>query len=285
MNPVDLIYLSAVKGWRDRCQKAICFMVEFYAGWLKEYEFHLSLLRMFDDIVLCFSGSVPAVQRAVGRPCHHVPLAADVLRFTPHPHPPPRSIDVYSIGRRPEAVHETLLRLAAQRKMFYIYDTLPGVLVQPRDHRQHRDLVANCAKRSRLFLAYPAKIDCLDETRGQSEVGARFYEGAASGAVLAGQAPTIPAFAEDFNWPDAVVDLGSTEAECLATLARIESEPERVAAAGKKNALEALRRFDWAYRWREILQIAGMEIPPRLAARERQLQQLAEAAATAAPGR
>ena len=275
MNPADLIYLSAVKGWKERCRKKVCFMVEFYAGWLKEYAFHLSLLKDFDQVVLCFSGSVPAVQGVVGKPCHHVPLGADVFRFSPYPNPPARTIDVYSMGRRSEVAHEALLKKAAQRELFYIYDTIPGLLIQPRDHRQHRDLVANCAKRSRFFVAYPAKVDVADETRGQSEVGARFFEGAATGAVLVGQAPTVPAFAKDFNWPDAVVDLGGTEADINATLKKFTADPERFSALSRRNSVEAMRRFDWSYRWREILKIVGMEPAQQHLEREKQLVQLA----------
>lgn len=275
MNPADLIYLSAIKGWKDRCRKKVCFMVEFYAGWLKEYAFHLSLLRDFDQVVLCFSGSVPAVQGAVGKPVHHVPLGADIFRFTPYPNPPQRVIDVYSMGRRSEVAHEALLKKVSRRELFYIYDTLPGLLIQPKDHRQHRDLVANCAKRSKFFVTYPAKVDVADETRGQSEVGARFFEGAATGAVLVGQAPTIPAFAKDFNWPNAVVDIGSTEGDLDAALKPFVSDSARFAALSKRNAVEAIKRFDWSYRWREMLGLVGMTPTAKHLEREKQLAALA----------
>jgi hypothetical protein len=283
MNPADLIYLNAVRGWKTRCAKKICFMVEFYAGWLKEYAYHLSLLHEFDDVALCFSGSVSAVTSAASRPCQHVPLGADVFRFSPFPDPPERSIDVYSMGRRVEPIHDVLRTMAARKEIFYIYDTLPGTLIQPRDHRQHRDLLASCAQRARFFVTYPAKVDADDERRGQSEVGARFYEGAAAGAVLIGQAPTIPAFAQDFSWPDAVVDVGSAENTLRETLSALEANPARTQALRRTNALEAIRRFDWGYRWRQLLEIAGLPPTPALLARERKLQQLAEFVESAPP--
>ncbi len=282
MGPADLIYLSAVDGWKDRCRKKICFMVEFYAGWAKEYAYHLSLLRDFDQVVQCFSGSVASVQEAVGKPCHHVPLGADVFRFTPYPNPPARTIDVYSMGRRSEVVHNSLLKKSANRELFYIYDTIPGLLVQPKDHRQHRDLVANCAKRSRFFAAYPAKVDVAEETRGQSEVGARFYEGAATGALLLGQAPTIPAFAKEFTWPDAVVDAGKTEADLDAVLTTFRNNPARYERASRQNATHALRHFDWAYRWQQMLDIVGLKPSPKLLERTQRLQALAASAEKAA---
>jgi hypothetical protein len=275
MNPADLIYLSAIDGWKDRSKRKVCFMVEFYAGWAKEYAYHLGLLRNFDCVALCFSSSVSAVQAAAGRPCHAVPLGVDALRYTPYPDQPRRCIDVYSMGRRSEAAHQVLLAKAEKRELFYVYDTLPGLLIQPRDYVQHRKLVANCGKRSRFFVAYPAKIDVSDETRGQSEVGARFFEGAATGAVLIGQAPSVPAFAGDFHWPDSLVEIGSTREQLEAALAPFDRDPERYRIASRRNAAQALRRFDWVYRWKEILRIAGMEPMPRLVAREQQLANLA----------
>ena len=61
-------------------------------------------------------------------------------------------------------------------------------VMEPLDYRQHRELFANMAKRSRYFLVSPAKIDRTDETRGQVEIGHRYFEGAAAGAVMIGQA-------------------------------------------------------------------------------------------------
>lgn len=282
MGPADLIYLSAIQGWKERCRKKICFMVEFYSGWTKEYANHLRLLEGFDHVTQCFNGSVSAVEQATGIPSHHVPLGADVFRFTPYPNPPARTVDVYSMGRRSEVVHQSLLEKAANRELFYIYDTIPGLLVQPKDHRQHRDLVANCAKRSRFFVAYPAKVDVAEETRGQSEVGARFYEGAATGALLLGQAPTIPAFAKEFHWSDAVVDAGKTAGDLEAVLATFRNDPVRYERASRQNAVQALRHFDWAYRWQQLLEVAGLKPGRRLIERTQQLQSLAASVEKAA---
>jgi hypothetical protein len=279
MNPSDLIYLSAVTGWKERCKKRICFMVEFYSGWAGEYAYHLSLLKAFDATALCFSSCVEAVQKAAGRPCHAVPLGVDTLRYTPLPDPVPRNIDVYSMGRRVESAHERLLEHARQREIFYIYDTIPGLNITPRDYVQHRELVANFGKRAKFFIAYPAKVDTADETRGASEVGARFFEGAATGAVLLGHAPTVPAFARDFHWPDALVDLGTSPESVDEFLATADRDAERYAAAGRRNAVEALRNFDWAYRWRELLRIAGLAPLPQLDARLTHLEELAAHAA------
>ena len=44
----------------------------------------------------------------------------------------------------------------------------------------------------------------------------------------------------------------------------------------RRNAIEALLRHDWVYRWREVLDIAGLKPAPQLEIRENRLKQLAE---------
>jgi hypothetical protein len=274
MNPWDLLYLNAVRGWRERCRTKICFMVEFYAGLADRQDHLLRLLRDFDLVIESFSGSVAAVSRSVGKPCHHLPVATDVLRFTPYPDPPRRVIDIMSMGRRSDPVHRALLRFAGERGSFYLHDTIPGSLMRPADPAQHRDMLANTVKRSRFFLTYPAKFG-EDESQGQSEVGARYFEGLSAGAVLLGQAPNAPAFRADFPWPDAVVEVapdGNDVARVLSSLEERTCEMDRLA---RRNALHALRHHDWGHRWASILRLAGAAARPALEERLSTLDRLA----------
>ncbi len=277
MNVWDLRYLNAIRGWRERCAVRICFMVEFYAGLAGEYSHFLRLLDDFDHVSLSFSGSVAAAERLAGRPCHHVPLAADLARFTPYPDPPARVIDILSMGRRSEPVHDALLQHAQARALFYLHDTIPGSLVRPADHGAHRNMLANSAKRSRFFVTYPAKFGD-EENQGQSEVGARYFEGLAAGAMLLGQAPTAPAFRRDFPWPDAVVEARPDGSDVADVLGALEEVPERVQRLGARNAVHALRRHDWAHRWRSLLELAGAPPDPRLDQRLTGLDALADEA-------
>jgi hypothetical protein len=60
-----------------------------------------------------------------------------------------------------------------------------------------------------------------------------------------------------------------------ATLKKFTTDPERFSALSRRNSVEAIRRFDWSYRWREMLRIVGMEPSLRHLEREKQLAQLA----------
>ena len=276
MNVWDLLYLNAIRDWRERARIKVCYMVEIYAGFAEEHDHLVRLLADFDHVVQSFSSNVATVGHITGRPCHHVPLAADVLRFTPLPARPRRVIDVLSVGRRSEPVHRALLRVAAERGLFYLHDTIPGPLVRPTDRVEHRDMLASSAKRSRFFVAYPAKFGDA-ENQGQLEVGARYFEGAAAGAVLLGQAPTAPAFRADFPGRDAVIEARPDGSDVGRVIADLEARPGVVEGLSTANAVSALRRHDWGHRWQSILRIAGATPRPALAERLRGLERLADA--------
>jgi hypothetical protein len=215
----------------------------------------------------------------LGRQCRPLPTATDTTRFSPFPNPPDRSIDVYSIGRRWDGVHKALLRAASEDGLFYVYDSYKGIAkMEPIDFREHRELYANLAKRSRYFIVSPAKMNRPEETRGQVEIGYRYFEGAAAGAVLIGQAPDCEPFREMFPWPDCVIEVRPDGSDTLDVLTDLSADPGRVHAISRRNAAESLLRHDWIHRWRTIFRHAGVEPSQAMTAREEHLKALAEAA-------
>jgi hypothetical protein len=276
MNPWDLLYLNSIQGWREGCRIAVCWIDEIWSSELKRLKPHLKILSKFDLIVVNCSGSMSVMQKEIRRPCCHLPPGIDAIQFCPYPNPPPRSIDVYSIGRRSDISHKAFLRLAEQRKIFYIYDTLQSSYMFPTNPKQHRQLLANMAKRSRYFIVNTPKIDRPDTTQGQNEIGFRFFEGAAAGTVMIGQSPNSQAFKKHFDWPDAVIPMEFNEPDVGRILNKLDSDSERIAAIRKNSVVQSLMRHDWVYRWRAILENAGLEPRPALVEREQRLKQLSE---------
>jgi len=274
MNVWDLLYLNCIRGWQSQCRVKVCYMAEFYAGQVSRYEHLLRMLCGFDFVMQSFASSVPAVSQAIGKPCHHVPFAVDALRFTPFTGEQRRVIDVLSIGGRSPAIHESLLRLAAGGDMFYLYDTLPSAMMKPTNASRHRDLLASCAKRSRFFAVNEAKFG-NSEKEHQSEVGARYFEGAAAGTVLLGRAPSVPSFREDFPWPDAVLNIKDDGSDVEAVLEGMVGRREELERLSTRNAVHALRRHDWGHRWDAILRQVGITPRPALKARLQALESLA----------
>jgi len=274
----DFLNISAIEGWQDHCRTSVCWIQEMWAAFIPSSKYWIHSLRRFDHVFVNYRGSVAALSDAIGRPCRWLPDAVDALRFSPYPNPPPRVIDVYSIGRRREENHRALLEATRRKDIFYVYDTFAGSMSDVLNYREHRDFFSNMAKRSRFFVVAPAKVGNPEETGGQVEIGARYYEGASAGTVMIGEVPECEAFRELFPWQDAVIPVRVDGSDVIKVLSSFEAEPERISAISRRNAAEALLRHDWVYRWKEILRVAGIEPSPKMKLRERRLRDLAELA-------
>jgi len=272
----DLIQIPAIRGWKDHCRVSICWIEELWAAHVPKLKSWLSALSEFDHVVLGLKGTVKAVSDIVKQPCHWVPAAVDTIRFAPYPQPPARVIDIYSIGPIWEGLHRKFLDIAAKKNMFYIYDTFHASDAQVKDYRQHREMFANMAKRSRYFIVAPAKAYKPEEIKDQTEVGLRYYEASAAGAIMLGQVPYCESFNTMFDWPDAVIEIKPDGSDVTEVLSSLAAQPERLLEISRRNAIEALLRHDWVYRWKKILNIAGLKSAPKMEIRENRLRQMAE---------
>lgn len=263
----DAAALNAVPGWRERSRLAACWLEELWAGDLRRFQAQLALLRRFDVIFTNCLGSVEGLARATGRPVFYQPPGVDALTFHPGAPPMERVIDVYNMGRRHPATHQALLAWAQEGRRFYLFDTFQGnIRVQvPAEHRLQ---LANLIKRSRFFLANRAKANEEGETKRQEELGFRFFEGAAGGAVMIGEAPEVSSFREHFDWPDALIPMPFGGTGIGELIAELEAQPERLARIRAANVANVLRRHDWVYRWRAVL--AHLELPLPAALHERE---------------
>jgi hypothetical protein len=279
----DFLHINAVEGWKDQCKVSVCWIDEFWAAEVPQCDYWIQALKRFDHVFVACRGTVETLSNAIGKPCRWLGGAVDTLRFSPYPNPPKRVVDVYSIGRRREGIHRELSRAGEKGSLFYLHDTFGGSLSDVFDYREHRNVFSSVAKRSKYFLVAPGKLSVQNETCGQEEIGHRYYEGAAAGAVMIGQAPKSDSFVKMFPWSDAVIDIQPDGSDVLHVLAKLEAAPEQVHAISQKNVGEALLRHDWAYRWKEILQVAGLEPMPEMIARERRLRELAESVLATTP--
>jgi spore maturation protein CgeB len=272
----DFIHINAIEGWEDHCKVSVCWIDELWAADIPQFEYWIHALKRFDYVFVSCRGTVETLSKAIDKPCHWLPGAVDTLRFSPYPNAPSRVVDVYSIGRRCEGIHKELSRAAENRSIFYLHDTFGGSLSDVYDYKQHRNLFANVAKRSKYFMVAPGKVNVSDETQGQEEIGHRYCEGAAAGAVMIGQAPNTDSFFKMFPWPDAVITIQPDGSDVMDVIARLDNAPELIYATSQRNATEALLRHDWVYRWKELLQVAGLDPLPAMTIRERRLRELAD---------
>ncbi len=272
----DFLHINAIEGWKDKCKVSVCWIDELWLAELPQHEYWIHALKKFDHVFVSCLDTVDTLSKVIDKPCRWLPGAVDALRFSPYPGAPSRIVDLYSIGRRIEAIHKELFRAAENGSIFYLYDTFAGSLSDVYDCKQHRNLLSNIAKRSKYFMVAPGKVNSPDETRDQEEIGRRYYEGATAGTVMIGQAPDCDSFRRMFPWPDAVINIQPDGSDVLDVIARLERVPEQVLTISQMNAAEALLRHDWVYRWKELLQLAGLDPAPAMAARERRLRELAD---------
>jgi len=271
--PSELLNVNVVEGWKDRCKTSICWLTEFYVNQMPLYKSSLNVLSKFDHVLFMFDTNEP-FKRIIRGEGSYLPAGIDTALFCPYPHPPKRSIDVLSIGRRSEQTHQALLRMARENKAFYVYDTFTDL--HSYDITQHRFLMASLAKRSRYFVVNPGKINAAEETGGQSEFGYRYFEGAAPGAIMIGEVPKNKEFGRCFGYTDAVIHLPFGSEKIGEIIEELDAQPERQKRIRKTNVVNALLNHDWAYRWETILNVAGLEPLPQLAARTRYLKDLSE---------
>jgi spore maturation protein CgeB len=276
----DMTCINAIKGWRDKCKKAVLWIDEL---WAKELEnpktaLCLKLAKDFDYIFTTQSKSVDAISKLVQRPCYSLPYAVDAIKFCPYPQVPQRHIDVYSIGRRSPIAHKSLLELTERKNFLYLYDSLKGL--EMRNYQEHRTLYSNLIKRSRYFIANKAKFDSGNQTGSQEELGSRFFEGAAGGAVMIGTPPVCEAYKTNFDWSDAVIEVPLNTTDIANIIVELDAQPERLQKIRKENLINSLLRHDWVYRWEAILNKVGLNNTPDMVVRQAYLKNLADMVST-----
>jgi spore maturation protein CgeB len=271
--PMDLLCFNTLTNWKDRCRTSICLLDELWVRDLHKFKNYLKILSKFDYVMLYYSQSVKAVSEVIGRKCFFLPPGVDAILFCPYPQKPKRLVDVYSIGRKAEVTHQTLQRMVKEKKIFYLHDSVSGDTAF--NTKEHRLLLANTAKRSRYFIVNPGLID-RPEIRGeQSEMGNRYFEGAASGAIMIGEHPQNDEFGKLFDWPDAVLHLPFDSADIDTIINEFDQQHDRQENIRRNGVVQSLLRHDWVYRWETVLKTAGLEPTPAFLERKQQLNNLA----------
>jgi hypothetical protein len=281
-NLFELFALKSVAEWRDRSRYAACYINEVWEDWLqdKDCEYLIELLKDFDHIFVGLYHGVELLSELTGKPCTYLPIGVDALKFCPNPKQKhPRNIDICNIGRRSDITHRALLEMASQEDLFYYYDTIStgGVVnaakqttFNVKNPAEHRLLLSNLLKRSRYFIANRAFVNDPERTRGNYEIPSRFFEGAAAGTVMIGDAPNTEVFKEYFGWEDSVIRVAFDAPQIAEVIAELDAQPERVADIRRNNAINALLKHDWLHRLQAIY--TTFDLPPSAEMMQRSAQ-------------
>jgi hypothetical protein len=250
----DLQTLKYLKGWKKKCKKLVCQIDEIWAHGLEKRTGELKLLSQFDYIFVNCKHSVNKIQKLTGKPCYFVLPGIDAILFCPYPNPPKRTIDVFYIGRRSKELHNQLLSLSDNERLFYIYDSISTL--ETDNIIEHRKLLSNLIKRSKFYIVNSPKFDREYETFGQYEIGYRFFEGAASGAVMIGDHLKGEGLKTVFHWPHAVSKIPDIS-KLSDFLDGYNNHTQKVNSIRCNSIINTLRYHDWSYRWEFILKTIG----------------------------
>jgi hypothetical protein len=272
-HPLDMLMLNAVTDAKDKCRTSVCLVDELWVKQMWRHRHFLRVLEKFDLVMLYCSQSVKPLSEQIGRKCTFLPPGIDAISFCPYPVSPQRVVDVFSMGRRSEITHQRLLKMVRESGLFYLYDSIGGH--EAINLKQHRALFANVAKRSKYFIVNPGLIDRPEKRGKQVEASTRYYEGAASGAIMIGERPQNEEFDRIFDWPDAVTHLRYDSPDIDAVIKILDRDRERQDVIRRTGVVQALRRYDWVYRWEAILKAVGLEPLQGVFERKKRLSELA----------
>jgi hypothetical protein len=145
-------------------------------------------------------------------------------------------------SRRSLVTHQALLDDPERRQSFYYYDTVSasGVGLKDRTHRvdsphEHLRMLATLLKHSNFFIANRSHVNKPEFTAGRDEISARFYEGAAAGTIMIGEAPRTEEAKRQFDWPDAIIHVPYDSPDIGRIVADLNGTPERLRAARRNN--------------------------------------------------
>ena len=88
--------------------------------------------------------------------------------------------------------------------------------------------------------------------------------------------PIRLALMESRDYGEVLLDmLGAVECPDDPKILSADRQPERVARIRRDNAVNVLRRHDWVYRWRQVLDVVGLPASQGMTLREAHLERLA----------
>lgn len=253
MGPDWLPSLRLVRNLRSIASRIVVYLFDCWLSDLDVVSKHAATWSLVDDVFVSFSHAVDGYARVLDCNVHYLPQAIDPRWFRGDRDR--RPIDVLSIGRRRESVHQELLRLAQEQDLFYYFQTARAP--QAIDLRDNQFLLGRLCQNARLHVSW--SVDATNpQRRGESTaITARWFESAASGAVVVGSPPRTAEFARLFPYPEFVRELdpatpADTEAVVMDALARNDRSERQALADHVRNA------HSWSRRWAQIIETCGI---------------------------
>lgn len=220
------------------------------AGWVIESvwidRIPLVARRHFDRLFVADKEVVGDWSAATDLPVTWLPMGADVLRLGSDN--PDRRIDLRRVGRQPATWEDDEATQRACRALGLRFEGRPPMA---EDATSNESRLMKALSDAKFVLAFSNAASPAPYTHPTREyLTARWPEGLASGATVAGIAPRCAATTE-LLWPGATLELGTIDRDLgIEQIAAAVSDwsPE----TARENNRRAMERFDWRWRFGEL---------------------------------
>jgi hypothetical protein len=248
--------LDMYKAWDRHVGLKILYLFDTYDAQLPSIR---RVLRSTDcDFVsTAFHGAKSFLEEETQREWNVVRHAVNLNRFRPAPKES-RVIDFCAYGRRFEPVHSAMKEFCGRNGKYYDYTTTASVQAEL-DARDHYAQYAWHLRHSIFNFCWPVEVTNPGWAKMHSPITCRWFEAAASGNVILGQAPQDPGFAEIFG-ADAVIQIdhanGNVLKSCESLWAQRDQYLERALERREKHSA----KWSWESRIAEILHATRAEV-------------------------
>ncbi|MBS1673001.1 MAG: hypothetical protein JSS74_03455 [Actinobacteria bacterium] len=252
-NPAHLAYATHMNPWLRRYDSIAAWVIDsFSTEWIGRF----AQRRQFDQIFITDRNLIDEWHDRTASAIHWAPWGSDTLARPIGS--TARTSDVLRLGRQPAAWSDDMLTARACEEEGIRFATVP---------RMTGDGVADYANvrqslgSTRFVLAFSNLVSPGNYTHSTRDyVTARWVDGLASGAVVAGRAPVI---AGEMFWDGATLEIDPWD-RAAGVRALAEAVNSWTPAVAERNAALARERLDWRLRLRDIVTTCGWDVPGTL---------------------
>lgn len=253
MAPYWVPSLRYIRNLRRVARRVVVYLFDSWLGDLEALRSYRGVWSAIDDLIVSFPHTVDTYAHQLPCRVHYLPQAIDARWF--HPYRGMRRVDILSLGRRLDAVHAQLLEIARRRDLFYEYQT--HVMPQAIDFKENQELVGRLCQLARTHVSWPVDVTNPLRRDEGAAITARWFESAATGAVVLGAAPKGDEFRRLFPYPEFVIELDPANPprteEVLDEALRGPLAAERLELADYVSSTHT-----WAMRWRQIVELCEL---------------------------
>lgn len=205
MGPEDF-QLDLFKNWQRNVGIKILYIFDTFERQLPIIHRVLQSVQ-WDITITSFHGAVPFLEEHTQRKWHAVAQGVKLDRLKPVSKEE-KLIDFSADGRRLENVHNSIKEYCLQTGKYYEYTTTTGLQLQLDPCENYRQYAWHLAH-SFFTFSWPVELTNPQRVLRFSPITCRWFEAAASGTVILGQAPKDPEFEKIFG-PDFIVPIDYT---------------------------------------------------------------------------